>query len=99
MIDAIKSRITDAEALAYMAEIEAQNDRLHDHHSDCKQRFGEEMTRTSKWRIRSYVVEQLLKYLNKINPFWFPDDLQKEIKITTSHLFQKWKRREAWWLD
>jgi hypothetical protein len=100
MVDAIKDRLAaDTEALAYIAEIEGQNDRLHDHHSDCKERMGKEMYATNKWRIRSFVVERLLKYLNKLNPFWYPDDLHKEIKMQTSVLFERWERREAWWLD
>lgn len=73
------------------------NERLYSHHSDCKERMGHEIEIASRWRIRAFVAEKLLSWMNSRNPFWYQDDLKKEIDMHSNGLFEMWKRREPWW--
>lgn len=79
-ISQLKKRLTDPLALAYIAELEFENERLYSHHSECKVEYGTILDRANNWLIKSIVLKRLLSYLNKINPFWYEEDLEKEIE-------------------
>jgi hypothetical protein len=85
-----------------MTEIEQlrmENERLYSHHSDCKAMHGRLVDIANKWRIRAYVLEKLLGWLNHISPWWHKEDLKTEIEMHTARLFEKHNRREPWWKD
>lgn len=78
-------------------QLRMENERLYSHHSNCKAEIGRLVETAQKWRIRAWVCEELLSYLNKLNPFWYPDDLTKEVKLQTEERIKQWHRREKWW--
>lgn len=46
------------------------------------------------WRIRFDEAFCRLEYLNKMNPFWYEDDLKEEIRMNSRIRFDKYLRRE-----
>jgi hypothetical protein len=79
-----------------LEQIKMENERLSSHHSNCKKELADLVYLAQKWRIRSFVAEKLLRGLNKVAKWWYPDDLKKEIKIHTEWMLAAWKRREVW---
>lgn len=102
-IENLKSRIKDKDALLYIEQIEQQNDRLHSHHSDCKQEIGRLAELAQRWRIQAAVAEGLAQYLNEIylpgSSFAHREDLHKEIKMQTERLVAQHKQGIEFWKD
>ncbi len=80
-------------------QMKMENERLYSHHSACKAELGRLVELAQRWRIRAFMAEQFLRYLNKLNPFWTEDDLTKELELQTKARFEEWQRKERWWED
>ncbi len=82
-----------------LSDLRRENARLYSHHSECKVEHGGLVELAQRWRIRAFMAEQFLRYLNKLNPFWTEDDLTKELELQTKARFEEWQRKERWWED
>ena len=98
-IQMLKAGIADYKVLAYIQDLERENDRLHSHHSACKEELGGLALTAQRWRVRAYVAEKLAGYLNSIHPFWTVYDLKAEIAVHVARIMEKVKRRENWWKE
>jgi hypothetical protein len=97
MISLNMNKITKLKA--DLAQLTMENRRLTDRHSDYKKELGELTELANKWRIRACIAEKFAQFLNKRNPFWRPEDLEKEIDIHQNRLFKRWENNEPWWLE
>lgn len=73
--------------------------RLESRVSDYKKELADALELSQKWRIREFIARRYLFQLNtqSSNPFWFEEDLEKELKIQEEKLIAAWKNGELWW--
>lgn len=71
--------------------------RLESRVSDYKKEMGELLEMGQRWRIRDFIARKYLFQLNKQSPFWYEEDLTKELLLQEKKLVAAWKRREEWW--
>ena len=67
-------------------------ERLREHHSWSKEEFGRNAIEKQRWFYRFVVAGQMLVYLNKLNPWWYEEDLAKEIKMRVDDYLEKYKK-------
>lgn len=59
-----------------------------------QEEYARQIELGTRWRVRCYVAVELLKYLNKINPFWTEEDLKQEMEIHVNRILKSIKERK-----
>lgn len=82
-----------------LEQLKIENERLYESRDHYKHEYSAMVVLANKWRIKAYVIEKLVRFLNRMNPWWYPEDLTKEIETNTNRLMEKWSRKEPWWKE
>ena len=85
-----------------MSELETlriENERLYEARDTYKHDYEKSAYEANRWMFRCFVAVRLLTFLNTVNPFWFDEDLEKELNLQAEGVFGRWQKRETFSLE